>query len=79
MKEITMPHINIKHFPVALADEQRTELVTAITDAVTKAFEVPEGAVSIALEPVEQTNWNEQVYTPEIIDRGNLLCKLPNY
>jgi 4-oxalocrotonate tautomerase len=46
---------------------------------VTEAFGVPEGAVSIALEPVAAEAWQEQVYGPEITRRSSLLCKAPNY
>lgn len=74
-----MPHVNIKHFPAPLNDEQASELVTAITEAVTKAFGCDEGVVSIALEPVEPRAWQDQVYAPEIVERKELLRKTPSY
>jgi len=74
-----MPHINIKHYPAPLTDAQQAELVAAVTSAVTTAFGCPEGVVSIALEPVEEEVWNERVYGPEIVARGELLRKKPNY
>lgn len=74
-----MPHVNIKHFPAFLSDEKKTSLVTAVTKAVQNAFDCNEGAISIALEPIEQEIWKEQVYLPEIEHRKNLLCKEPNY
>ena len=74
-----MPHVNIKHFPVALSDEQQAELVTAVTNAVQDAFRCDAGVISIALEPVAKEAWTEQVYTPEIVQRGKLLRKTPNY
>ena len=74
-----MPHVNIKHFPVPLDKEQEDALVTAVTTALTEALGCDEGAVSIALEPVEPEFWNEQVYVPEIVNRKNLLRKSPNY
>ncbi len=74
-----MPHINIKHFPVTLCPEQRKELVTAITKTVAVAFNCDAGVISIALEPVEKEAWSERVYVPEIINRKNLLCKVPTY
>lgn len=74
-----MPHVNIKHFPAPLNDEQASELVTAITEAVTKAFGCDEGVVSIALEPVEPQAWQDQVYAPEIVERKELLRKTPSY
>ncbi|MCX2950904.1 tautomerase family protein [Lentzea sp. NEAU-D7] len=74
-----MPHVNIKHFPAPLNDEQASELVSAITEAVTRAFGCAEGVVSIALEPVEQRAWQDQVYAPEIVERNHLLRKTPSY
>ncbi|MFE2508266.1 amino acid adenylation domain-containing protein [Streptomyces naganishii] len=78
-KETIMPHVNIKHFPVALSDEQHVRLVTAVTEAVSTAFSCDEGVVSIAIEPVDKERWNEQVYIPEIVNRRHILSKVPNY
>jgi len=78
-KETVMPHVNIKHFPVPLSDEQQSELVAAVTKAMTKAFGCDEGAVSIALEPIDKEVWNEKVYLPEIVNRRDILGKVPNY
>lgn len=74
-----MPHVNIKHFPVSLSEEQQSELVAAITKAVKSAFKCDEGVISIAIEPVEKELWNERVYIPEIVNRKELLRKPPNY
>jgi len=74
-----MPHVNIKHFPVELNEEQRTELLAAVTDAVRSAFSCPDDVISIALEPVEQSVWMESVYVEEIVNRKDLLHKTPNY
>jgi phenylpyruvate tautomerase PptA (4-oxalocrotonate tautomerase family) len=71
--------VNIKHFPVSLSEEQKSELVAAVTRAITSAFRCEEGAISIALEPVEKVDWNERVYVPEIVNRKDLLRKSPNY
>ncbi|WP_399345371.1 amino acid adenylation domain-containing protein [Umezawaea sp. Da 62-37] len=78
-EEDIVPHVNIKHFPVPLTDEQEFELVMAVSAAVARAFGCDEGVVSIALEPVEKQLWNDNVYVPEIVNRKNLLHKSPNY
>ncbi|MFE7461951.1 amino acid adenylation domain-containing protein [Streptomyces sp. NPDC057554] len=78
-EETVVPHVNIKHFPVPLSEDQQSELVAAVTRAVTSAFRCDEGAISVALEPVEKEVWNERVYIPEIVQRKNLLLKTPNY
>jgi len=74
-----MPHINIKYFPVPLSQEQKDTLVTSLTNAARNAFGCDAGVISIALEPIGGDAWNEQVYIPEIKQRKQLLCKVPNY
>jgi phenylpyruvate tautomerase PptA (4-oxalocrotonate tautomerase family) len=54
-------------------------LVAVLTEAITEALGCSEGVVSIALEPVDKDDWNEQVYVPEIVGRKELLIKQPNY
>ncbi|MER7934543.1 MULTISPECIES: amino acid adenylation domain-containing protein [unclassified Streptomyces] len=78
-KAIGVPHVSIKHFPNDLEAEQISALVDAITSAVRTAFSVDEGAVSIALEPVAQDVWAEQVYLPEIVNSTGTLVKAPTY
>jgi amino acid adenylation domain-containing protein len=78
-RERSMPHVNIKHFPVSLTDEQQAELIASVTSAVQRAFRCDEEVISIALEPVDADAWHEQVYVPEIVNRKELLRKQPNY
>ncbi|MES2160273.1 MAG: tautomerase family protein [Pseudomonadota bacterium] len=74
-----MPHINIKHFQVELSAAQKTELVQALSSIVQQTFACPDGAISIALEPVAPEEWRQRVYHPEVELRKELLCKTPNY
>ncbi len=74
-----MPHVNIKHFPMELSDTQQAELLAAVTKAVTDAFGCEEGVVSIAVESIAEENWTEQVYIPEIVNRRDILGKVPDY
>ncbi|WEH39043.1 tautomerase family protein [Streptomyces sp. AM 2-1-1] len=74
-----MPHLTIKHFPKTLTPEERTELVSRLTAAVTEAFACEEGVISIALHPVEPALWDEQVYRPEITALRDTLIKTPAY
>ncbi|MCD7443439.1 amino acid adenylation domain-containing protein [Streptomyces lincolnensis] len=78
-QEVTVPHVNIKHFPAPLTQDQESELIAAVTTAVRNAFGCAEDVVSIALEPVERKAWNERVYVPEIVERKDLLRKAPTY
>lgn len=74
-----MPHISISHFPRTFTEVERAELVTTLTDTVTRLFGVEEGAVSIAVEPVEPSQWTRRVHAPEIEAKAHLLWKQPHY
>ncbi|MEO3868327.1 tautomerase family protein [Nonomuraea sp. B12E4] len=74
-----MPHVTIQHFPVDLTPEQRQRLTDALTTLVVESFGTYEGAVSIALEPVEAADWTTSVYEPLIAGRANRLIKAPEY
>jgi len=78
-KGVIVPHVSIKHFPASLEEKQREDLVAAVTKAVTDAFGCADGVVSIAIEPVPEALWNDTVYVPEIVNRRDLLSKIPNY
>lgn len=74
-----MPHVTIKHFPQDFTEQQQRQLAAAITEVITHHFGVIEGAVSVAVEPVEPADWNDAVYGPEIAARQHLLIKRPDY
>jgi 4-oxalocrotonate tautomerase len=78
-EDINMPHVNIKHLPAELDEQRESALVSEITEAVKRAFGVDEGVISITLESVAPERWQEQVYVPEIINRRELLRKVPQY
>jgi 4-oxalocrotonate tautomerase len=78
-EDINMPHVNIKHLPAELDEQRESALVSEITEAVKSAFGVDEGVISITLESVAPERWQEQVYVPEIINRRELLRKVPQY
>jgi 4-oxalocrotonate tautomerase len=78
-EDINMPHVNIKHLPAELDEQRESALVSEITEAVKSAFGVDEGVISITLESVAPEVWQEQVYVPEIINRRELLRKVPQY
>ncbi|MEV7026240.1 tautomerase family protein [Kitasatospora sp. NPDC093558] len=74
-----MPHVNIKHFPRDVTPQQKRDLADAITTVIAEHFDVPACAVSIALEPVPETSWNDTVVGPEISGRKHLVVKEPDY
>ncbi|RFC65199.1 tautomerase PptA [Fulvimarina endophytica] len=74
-----MPHVSIKHFPKDLSPEQTRALSDEITAAIQKAFASRDGAISIAVEPVEKERWQSDVYEPEIVGKSGRLIKRPDY
>ncbi|MCJ1678239.1 tautomerase family protein [Streptomyces sp. APSN-46.1] len=74
-----MPHLTIKHFPKSLTPDEQTQLVAKLTAAVQEAFACDEGAISIALHPIDPALWDAQVYRPDITARQDTLIKKPNY
>lgn len=76
-----MPHVEISHFPAELDEPARRRLEQDLVAAVTRAFEVREGAVSIGLAPVGPDDWSERVYRPLITDRPDdtALLRSPDY
>ncbi|WP_436102933.1 amino acid adenylation domain-containing protein [Pararhizobium sp. LjRoot238] len=78
-REISMPHISVKHFPANIDESRRQVLADELASAVIKAFGCAPNVVSVALEPVEAAHWDALVYQPEIIGRQKFLVREPNY
>lgn len=76
-----MPHVEITHFPADLDAETRAGLAAEITAAITRAFGVREGAVSIGLEAIPKEEWTERVYRPLVTERQDAtgLLRRPDY
>ncbi|MEV7879374.1 tautomerase family protein [Streptomyces microflavus] len=74
-----MPHVHIQHFTRTFTEAEKADLVEALTEAVTRVFGTGPDAVSIAVEPVDPSEWTEEVYRPQIEARPHLLWKRPGY
>ncbi|MEU7304932.1 tautomerase family protein [Streptomyces sp. NPDC007189] len=74
-----MPHVSIKHFSRTFTEDNKADLVTAVTQTITRVFGVDADSVSIAAEPVEPAAWTAEVHTPEIEAKAHLLWKHPHY
>ncbi|WP_435948058.1 tautomerase PptA [Dryocola sp. BD586] len=74
-----MPHITVKHFPRELTDEQKQALAEELSDVVKKHFGSKDASLSVALVPVEQDRWKEDVYDKEIKPAFDSLAKKPGY
>ena len=73
-----MPHVDIKCFPRDLNDEQKTALAADITEVLIRHLNSKEGAVSVALNQVQQSDW-QQVWDTEIAPHMDELIKKTGY
>lgn len=73
-----MPHVDIKCFPRDLNDEQKAALAADITEVLIRHLNSKEGAVSVALNQVQQSDW-QQVWDTEIAPHMDELIKKPGY
>ena len=74
-----MPHITVKYFPRELTEEQKKALAEDLSDVVKKHFDSKDASLSVALQPVEQERWKEDVYDTEIKPALDTLAKKPGY
>ena len=72
-----MPHIAVKLWP-GLKEEAKENLAKKIVNVVVEELNVDAGAVSVAIEEVKQSDWEEQIYKKEIKDNSNIYVK-PDY
>ena len=73
-----MPHVIVKLWP-GKSEQQKQQLADRITQAVMDVLHYGEESVSVAMEEVAATDWAEQVYTPDIVGKPELLYKKPGY
>jgi 4-oxalocrotonate tautomerase len=73
-----MPHVDIKCFPRELSEEQKTALAADITAVLIRHLNTKDGSVSVALNQVQQSDW-QQVWDSEIAPQMEQLIKKPGY
>ena len=59
-----MPYIAIKSFPKD--EETKKEVVERINKIFLEVWDCPQEALTISLEEVSPSDWEEKVYKPEI-------------
>ncbi|CAM5361374.1 hypothetical protein [Leifsonia shinshuensis] len=74
-----MPHVSVKHLPVDLSSQDVAGLVDQLTTIICATFKTQPVNVSIALEPVPQDKWADEVYLPSVLGHTDLLVKEPQY
>ena len=73
-----MPHVIVKLLP-GRSEEQKQRLTEAIVKDVMEIAVCEEKTVSVAFEEVDQSDWAEKVYRPDILEKEALLYKKPGY
>ncbi len=73
-----MPHVVIKMYP-GTSEEQKKELVTAVTNSFINILNKPESTISVAIEEIDSAEWMNKVYEPEIRPIIEKLYKKPGY
>lgn len=74
-----MPHVDIKCFPRDLNDDEKTALAADIAAAITRHLGSKDGAISVALNQVQQEQWKSEVWDTEIAPQMAQLIKKPGY
>lgn len=73
-----MPHVVVKLWP-GKSDEQKGKLSDAIVRDVTGILGYGNDSVSVAFEEVGASDWNAEVYEPDILGKWGRLTKQPGY
>lgn len=73
-----MPHVIVKMLS-GRSDEQKQQLANEITKVVMKQIGNTEEAVSVTIEDIEQKDWTDKVYKPDIAGNWDKLYKKPGY
>ena len=77
-QEGNMPHISIKMYP-GRNEEQKIKLADEIVKDVVAIAKCNERSVSVSIEEVEEEEWAEKVYRPDILKKKDVLYKKPGY
>jgi 4-oxalocrotonate tautomerase len=75
---VIMPHIIVKLYP-GRTEEQKRKLTDEIVKDVVEIAKCEEKSVSVAIEEIDEEDWSEKVYEPDILNRIDCLYKKPGY
>ena len=73
-----MPHVIVKLYP-GRSEEQKKHLADAIVNSVVSIAKCDQKSVSVAFEEIEESDWPEKVYKPDILDKNDSLIIKPGY
>lgn len=73
-----MPHIVVKLWP-GKSEVQKIRLAEKITQDVMEVLDDAKESVSVAIEEIKSSDWEERVFQPEIKGKWDTLYKKPGY
>lgn len=73
-----MPHVIVKLLS-GRTEQQKARIAEEVTKATMATTGNGPDAVSVAIEDVEQKDWVEKVWKPDIVGHGDTLFKKPGY
>ncbi len=69
-----MPHVIVKMYPASSA-RQKQEIADEIVRAIMATTGHGPGAISVAVEEVQTSDWTEKVYRPDILEKSDTLLE----
>ena len=73
-----MPHVIIK-MHTGRSEEQKAQLTKTIVEDIMAILSCKEEVISVAIQDVLPSQWEEEVYKPDILDASVKLYKKPGY
>jgi len=73
-----MPHVIVKLWP-GKSERQKARLADAIAKDVMSVLNYGEESVSVAMEEIAPSDWAEDVYRPDILEKWERVYKKPGY
>jgi 4-oxalocrotonate tautomerase len=73
-----MPHIIIKLLK-GKTEDQKKKLAAELTKTAMSVIGYGEASFSVSIEDIDQKDWAEKVYQPDIMEQKEKLYKQPGY
>ena len=73
-----MPHVEIKCYP-GRTEEVKMNCALEVSKVVAQTLGCNESSVTVAIKEIEQADWREKVWIPQIVDEEQYLYKTPGY
>ncbi|WCG84871.1 tautomerase PptA [Pectobacterium sp. A5351] len=74
-----MPHIDVKHFPKHLSEEEKNVVADDLAAVLKTHFGSSDDSLSVAFHEIQPDRWKDEVYDPLIKPHLDTLAKKPGY